>query len=98
MTTTPRRPRIPPAFQPPKWEVEDLGALRALARGDALPHQQTRILKFIVEKLCLTYDVSYRPGGLEGDRETSFAEGRRFVGTQIVGLLTVNPAAVRGEE
>lgn len=91
-------PRVPPAFQPPKWEVEDLGALRALARGEALPHQQTRFLKWLIENLCQTYQQSYRPGGLDGDRETAFAEGRRFVGTQLVGLLTVNPAAFREDQ
>ena len=87
-------PKIPPAFLPPKWEVEDLGALRALAKGEAMPHQQLRVLKFIVEGLAATYQQSYRPGGLEGDRETAFAEGRRFVGTQIVGLLTIDPNTV----
>jgi hypothetical protein len=95
---TPRAPKIPPAFQPPKWEVEDLGALRALERGDALPHQQIRALKFIVEGLAMTFQQSYRPGGLEGDRETAFAEGRRFVGTQIVGLLTIDPNLIKESE
>lgn len=91
-------PKIPPAFLPPKWEVEDIGALRALARGDAMEHQQIRALKFIVEGLAATYQQSFRPGGLEGDRETAFAEGRRFVGTQIVGLLTIDPNSIKETE
>ena len=58
----------------------DTGAIRAMAVGEATPDQQSRALKFIVETLCATYDLSYR----ETDRDTAFVEGRRFVGTQIV--------------
>jgi hypothetical protein len=50
---------------------------------------QQRALKFIIENLCGTYDLSYRPGP-DGDRDTTLAEGKRFVGLQIVKLLKVN--------
>lgn len=30
--------------------------------------------------------MSFRPGGDDGKRETDFAEGRRFVGNQIIKL------------
>lgn len=75
---------------PPNWDIADAGAIQALVRGDAMPHQQQRALKFIVEKLCATYDVSFRPGGLEGQRETDFAEAKRWVGLQIIKLTVLN--------
>lgn len=85
----------PEAWKPPKWEVPDAGALQALARGEADPHLQKRALDFIVMKLAGTYDMSYRPGS---DRDTCFAEGRRFVGLEIVKLLNLNLAAFRKGE
>jgi hypothetical protein len=75
------------AWYPPVWETADAGALQALARGEAMPHQQQRALDFIVKTLAGTYDMSYRP---ESDRDTTFAEGRRFVGLQIVKFLNLN--------
>ena len=74
------------AWHPPLWEKADAGALQALARGEAAPHQQQRALKFLIESLAGTYDMTYRP---ESDRDTAFAEGRRFVGLQVVKLLNL---------
>ena len=72
---------------PADWANADVGALQALQRGDATKGQQQRALKFIVEQLACTYDLSYRPNG-----GTEFAEGKRFVGLQIVKLLNLNLA------
>jgi len=77
---------------PPAWTNEDAGAIQALIRGEAQPHQQQRAIKYIVEALCGAYDLSFRPSG---DRDTTFAEGRRFVGLQIVKLSKINVAAMR---
>lgn len=71
---------------PPAWEKPDAAAFQALARGDCSPDQQRRALKFLIENLCGTYDLSFRPD----DRATVFAEGRRFVGLQVVKLLNIN--------
>ena len=46
-------------------------------------------MQYIIQVLCATYDMSYRPGGEEGRRDTDFAEGKRSVGNQIVKLLKV---------
>ena len=86
------RQKIPGApashpWVPPAWEKADAGALQALARGDANGHQQRRALDYIVKTLAGTYDLSYRP---DSERDTAFAEGRRFVGLQIVKLLNLN--------
>ena len=86
MARIPNSPQ-PKPWMPPDWEKADAGALKALARGDASPDLQRRALDYIVKTLAGTYDVSYRP---DSDRDTSFAEGRRFVGLQIVKLINLS--------
>lgn len=68
---------------PPDWEIADAAAIQALRRGDATADQQRRALDYIVHTLCCTYDLSYRP---DNARDTDFAEGRRFVGLELVKL------------
>src|SRR3990167_1568258 len=68
-------------YAPAPYELADIGAIQALAKGEAEPHQQQRALKWLIETVCCTYDLSFRP---DSERETAFAEGRRFVGLNIV--------------
>lgn len=89
------KPKIPgapnrQANHPPEYEVADAGALQALARGDCPPHLQKRALQWIIERAAGTYDSSYRGDAEGGDRATAFAEGRRFVGLQVVKLLNID--------
>lgn len=74
------------AWYPPAYEEADATALKALQTGEASPDQQKRALRWIIENAANTYDLSFRPG-VGGDRDTAFAEGRRFVGLEIVKLL-----------
>ncbi len=69
-----------------KYETADIAAIKALSEGRATIQQQKRAFAWIVEKASNYYDLSYRPGGPEGVRDTDFAEGRRFVGAQLVKL------------
>lgn len=71
---------------PPAYDDADVAAIQAVARGDATQGQQERALAWIVETLCETYGLSYRP---ESSHETAFAEGKRFVGLQIVKLTKI---------
>ena len=71
-------------WYPPHYELADISAIKGLAAGTASPEQQQRAIKWIIENACATYELSYRP---TSDRDTSFAEGRRFVGLQIVKAL-----------
>jgi hypothetical protein len=82
----------PDPVRPADWEPADAGALQALQRGDASPDQQQRALKYIVYNIAGTYDLSYRPNS---ERDSVFAEGKRYVGLQIVTLLNLNLAAIR---
>lgn len=70
--------------------IPEVAALKALQHGKATPEQQQLALRWFIEKACRTYDASYRPGGPEGDRDTAFAEGRRFPGNQCVKMLNSN--------
>lgn len=80
------------AHLPAQWEPADVRAIQSLASGEATPEMQKRALDFMINKICQTYDLSYRP---ESDRETVFAEGRRFTGLQLVKLLSINLAAIK---
>ena len=86
-----KAPKTAP-WAPVPYTDADLGAIQALARGEAEAHLQQRALTYIVENICKTYDLSYRS---ESERDTAFAEGKRFVGLQIVKLTKLNIAALR---
>lgn len=75
------------AWHPAEWDKADAHAIKALAAGTATEDQQRRALNWIVHKAAGTYDMTFRP---EGDRDTSFAEGRRFVGNQLVKLINLD--------
>jgi hypothetical protein len=84
-------------WQPPLYELADVTAIQSLARGDASPEMQQRALKWVIEQCAKTYDLSYRPGE-GGDRDTVFAEGKRYVGLEIVKMLKVNPEFLRRKQ
>lgn len=65
---------------------DDIMAIKALAAGKASEGQQKRALDLIIYKIASTYDMSFRPG-LDGERATCFAEGKRHVGNQIIRLM-----------
>ncbi len=73
-------------WMPVKYKKADVAALQAWSRGEATPDQQIRAAEYILGTICDRNGMSFRPGGLEGDRDSAFAEGRRFVGNQIVKL------------
>lgn len=66
---------------PAPYTEPDTMAIKALATGTASEGQQRRALDWIINTLCGTYDLSYRP---DSERNTAFAEGKRFVGLQLI--------------
>ncbi len=79
------------SYEPPDcYEEAVIYAVRAWRDGTALPHQQKLAWEW-VQFLCGSgdgySDLSFRPGGHEGERETNFAEGKRFVGLQLLKLF-----------
>lgn len=83
------KPWIPPAY-----ELADVSALQALEKGTANADQQRRALAWIVNVAAARDEMSYRPGAEDGRRDTDFAEGRRFVGNQVVKLLRLPLASL----
>jgi hypothetical protein len=79
------------ALNPPAYEAKHISAIQAVACGEASPDQQKLAMEWIINDAAGTYQQSYRPTE-EGRRDTDFAEGRRFVGMQIVKLLKLNVA------
>lgn len=84
-------------WKPTPYEIADAAAFQALQRGDANADQQKRALRWLINSCCGTYDLSYRPGPT-GDRDTVLAEGKRWVGLQVVKLLNNSTAVMRRKE
>lgn len=89
MTTRKPTREPPPPYASIDHEVHRVAvhALRALYAGTASADQQQLALAFILEQLCDKDGLSYRPGKPD---DTAFAEGRRWIGLQIVHLLKVS--------
>ncbi len=81
-------PKASAPWMPVKYVKADAAALQAMKRGEATPDQQVRAMEFIVGKISDRNGMSFRPGP-DGARETDFAEGKRFVGNQIVKLTNI---------
>ena len=87
-----KKPKAPLPWHPADYQPEDTAAIKALAAGNANDGQQKRALNWIVYTLCGTYDLSYRPHA-DGERDTAFAEGKRFVGLQLVKMTKITTSA-----
>lgn len=70
-------------------------ALQALHKGEASPEQQKKALDLIITELSAYYGLSYNPNS---PRDTDFAEGKRFVGAQIVKLVKLSPAVIEASK
>ena len=82
------------AFDPVPYDKPEVASIQGLANGTATPEMQRHALRWIIEIACGYYDLSFRPGE-EGRRETDFAEGKRFVGAQIVKMTRLNLAKLK---
>lgn len=81
----------------PDADASDAAAIQALAAGTANADQQRRALNWIINFAAATYDMSFRPDSLGGDRATAFAEGRRFVGNSIILLTKIQTSKLQQE-
>ncbi len=75
----------------PDYVEADVQALRACQAGVATSDQQRRVIDWCIRS-CGTYDTSYRRGGTEADRDTIFAEGKRWFGMVLVWMLKYAPS------
>jgi hypothetical protein len=76
-------------YEPLDYDEDIVMAFRQFVLGKANEGQQQTVWKWL-QYACGVgeyADLSFRPGGQEGDRLTAFAEGKRFVGLQASKLL-----------
>ena len=83
-----RKPRNPP-WLPADYSYKDVVAVKAVAQGTATAEQQTRAVDWIINQAALTYDMPFRSDADGGDRDTTFALGKVFVGQQVVKLVNL---------
>jgi hypothetical protein len=74
-------------WHPADWDENVVYAIRALFAGNANDGQQRLVLDWL-KYACGADDMSFRPGGPEGDRNTTFAEGKRSVWLQFAKMTT----------
>lgn len=89
-----KKPPPGAAWAPAHYGLRQIAAIQALAKGEATADQQTHALDWLVHEVCKTYDQSFRP---DSERETAFAEGKRYVGLTIVKATKLNTANLRSE-
>lgn len=84
-------------WMPAPYETDDVVAIQALATGTANDDQQRRALKWIVENAAAVYQPSFY-SGVDGDRLTAFAQGKRGVGLSIITLTKLNISRLRAQD
>lgn len=92
MTTAEKERQRP--WYPKPYGLAEASAIQNIAAGTATPEQQKHGMRFIIQVLCATYDMSYRPGE-DGQRDTDFAEGARNVGLQLVKLVNIDLSKIQ---
>lgn len=74
-------------WAPPRADLPDVVAIKALSQGVATDEQQKRALHFILVSVCGVDDEPYCPAS---DRDTAYALGKRRVGTYLRSLLAAD--------
>ncbi len=71
------------------YQKADVAALQALFRAEANADQQERVVEYILGTICGVREMSYRAGP-DSASDTAFAEGRRFVGSQLMSIAKMS--------
>ena len=90
-----KKAEVPLPHAPAPYQLADITAVQAVARGEASAAEQVRALRWIVEQACDTYGLGWHPDG--GDA-ASFVAGRRFAGLQVVKATKINVSLLRKKE
>lgn len=86
---------LPAVDKPIEPELAQIGAIKALSTGKASEHQQGLAWNLILRALCGVQLPSYR-----SDADThamAFMEGRRWVGSQLLSLATINTTSMKDD-
>lgn len=77
-----------------QFTVADIHALQRVYAGDATPEQQKRAMSWILTDLCRIKELGYH----ENDRDTAFAQGRKFPGLKLAEFITINLENLKKKE
>lgn len=83
---------ISAAHTPAPYNAMTIQAFKALVEGRASDTQQKHAVEWLIHAAARTYDQSYRA---DSERETVFAEGRRFVGLSVVKMVNYPAEALQ---
>lgn len=86
--SAPKRPTLEQRLLSAPYTRADVYAWKALAAGTANEAQQQRAVAWLIAAAG-TYDVAWFPGADDAARATDFANGKRFVGQQVVKLINM---------
>lgn len=81
-------------FLPSRMTQEIVYAAKAVNAGVADKGQQAMFIGWVVNEVCKTYEMSYRPKD-EGRRDSDFAEGKRYCGNELVRAINMSPEAIK---
>lgn len=73
-------------------DLGQVGAIKALSNGQASEHQQSLAWAFILRALCGIQQQSFRKDDALG---MAFMEGRRFVGSQLLSIASINTETMK---
>lgn len=100
----PRHKQIRPGrVRPAPWEQWDFehegnlhkaAAIQAVCDGRADGAQQQLAMKTIIEEICEYGGMSFSP---DSERETVFAEGKRWIGAQVVLISRLMIGKLKGD-
>lgn len=79
---------------PPVTKEEHL-AIKAVFAGEADQYQQKLALAMIINKFSRSHEMLYYPDSFD---QTSFINGRAFVGQQVLKLLNIPVGKLNPEE
>jgi len=82
-------------WQPAAYDEFTTASVRALFNGQASEPQQKRFVEWLMFEVCGVGDLSYRA---DSERDTAFAEGKRFVALQVFKLTKIPPGALSKAE
>ena len=66
-------------------------AVKGLVGGEATPEQQGALVNWLLFEVCRKDDLSFRP---DSERDTAFAEGKRFVALQFLRAFNMTPSQI----
>lgn len=68
--------------------TSEIAALNAVVEERATPQQAKMAMEWVMREGCRMNDMSFHLGGLDGQRASDFAEGRKWPGYMIRRVIT----------